>query len=84
MTNSKARNRAAEAFKVLASRNVTEYFNQWKAATERFKIKLNTSVKDRIIKAYLNSLRSSFDKWKVGAQGKKIDQHQMVVMDQEE
>ena len=60
----KAKSRACEAVKKQMSKTLIGYFDHWKAVNELYKEKLRTTIKDRIIKAYMETMRKSFTAWK--------------------
>ena len=61
----KAKNRACQCVKSMISKQLFEYFYQWKQVNEDYKEKLRTTVKDKIIKVYLHIMRTSFKQWKL-------------------
>jgi hypothetical protein len=60
----KEKSRACEAVKRCMAKRLNGYFSHWKNFNELYKEKLRTSLKDRIIKAYMETMRKSFFAWK--------------------
>ena len=63
------------------SKTLIGYFDHWKAVNELYKEKLRTTLKDRIIKAYMETMRKSFTAWKTLNDQGKIEQHEMVIQE---
>jgi hypothetical protein len=49
----------------MLSKQLIGYIFHWKAINEEYKEKLRTTLKDRIIKAYMETMRKSFTSWRV-------------------
>lgn len=62
----KAKSRACEAVKKCMAKRLNGYFSHWKDINEQYKEKLRTTLKDQIIKAYMETMRKSFFAWKTG------------------
>ncbi len=75
----KATSQACQTVKKLVSKQLYSYFKHWQAVNENYKEKLRTSIKGKIIQLYMETMRKTFNQWKVNHDGVKIEQHQMLI-----
>lgn len=52
--------KACKCVKAMLGKQVFRYFEHWKQVNEDYKEKLRTTVKNKIIKMYMNIMRTSF------------------------
>jgi hypothetical protein len=58
----------------MMGKSLYRYFDHWKQVNEGHKEKLRTTLKDRIIKAYLLMLRTTFNLWRLRRDEVKTEQ----------
>lgn len=75
----KAKKHVCEQVKSMLSKSLFMYFNRWKQETDDYKEKLRTTIKDRIIKCYMETIRIAFQTWRVNHNGSQVEQHQIEV-----
>ena len=80
-----AQTRACQAITAMGARNIGTYFQHWRKRCEFYDETMNTKVKDRIIKVYMDRLRHFFERWRVNKESDKVErQMEMITMQQEE
>lgn len=77
----KEKTKACEAVKKMMSKQLFGYFLHWKEITEDYKEKLRTTIKDKIIKVYMEQIRNAFNYWKTLHDSNKLMSQQMIVED---
>ena len=63
----------------MMAKSLYGYFQHWKTINEDYKEKLRTTLKNRIIKAYMETMRKSFVAWKTVHGEGKIEVQQMTI-----
>lgn len=51
----------------------------WKTINEDYKDKLRTTVKDKVIKLYIETIRKAFNHWRQNNSGVKLNSQEMVI-----
>jgi hypothetical protein len=77
----KAKQRACEAVKMCMAKTLSGYFLHWKAINENYKEKLRTSLKDRIIRTYMETMRKSFICWKVAHDEGQLERQEIFIQE---
>lgn len=56
--------RAGNIVIAMFGKKLFAYFMHWNALTQDYKVKMNTKVKDKIIRQYIKFIKSYFKQWK--------------------
>ena len=56
----------------MMAKQLYTYFKHWQSMNEDYKEKLRTTIKDKITKLYMETIRKAFNHWKVNHSDNKI------------
>eukprot|EP00347_Sterkiella_histriomuscorum_P005910 403354803 len=77
----KAKQRACQSVKKMMSKQLYEYFELWKQHSEEYKETLRTTIKDKIIKVYMEKIRKAFTYWKALNDQNKLTAQSMLIQE---
>lgn len=80
----KAKQRACESVKKMMATSLQGYLIHWKNAVEDYKEKLRTTLKDKIIKVYMERIRQAFFYWKTLDSNNQLSSQSMIISEFQE